>query len=122
MDLIEIVGGLVALAVAALAFGFDSRDGLARDEAGRWEAWRASAEQRRGRLGSLLGSPLEVEGALRRFEFEHYAATQRMVGPTLRIGRPRLPSLGPVAYALGEWMVRVGGWLQRLAGPRAAAA
>ena len=118
MEMIWIGGALVALALLALAFGSDSRDGFDGDDAARWESWRASAAHRRGRLaGALATSSLDFELQVRPAELEAFAASQRLVGPRLRLPAPSFPSLRPAAYWLGAAFVRVGAWLQDLARP-----
>jgi hypothetical protein len=117
VEMLWIVGALVVLAVLALAFGADSRDGFG-DDAARWETWRASAAHRRGRLASAFAAtPLEFELQVRPAEFEAFAAGQRLAGPRLRLPRPVLPSPRPALYWLGTALLRVGAWLQEVARP-----
>jgi hypothetical protein len=119
MDLIWIAGAFVALALLALAFGYDSRDGFGGDDAARWETWRASAEHRRARLASAFAAtPLEFDFHVRPAELESLAATERLVGPALRLPAVRLPSPRPALYLLGAGFLRLGAWLQGLGEPR----
>ena len=118
VEMLWIVGALVALAVLATAFGADSRDGFGGDDAARWETWRATAAQRRCRLASAFAAtPLEFELQVRPAEFEAFAAGQRLVGPRLRLAGPALPSPRPALYWLGSALLRVGVWLQEVAQP-----
>ena len=118
VGMLWIVGALVALAVLALAFGADTRDGFGGDDAARWETWRATAAHRRGRLASALATtPLEFELQVRPAELEAFAAGQRLVGPRLRLPGPALPSPRPALYWLGTALLRAGAWLQEVAQP-----
>ncbi len=120
MGLIWVVGAFVALALLALAFGYDSRDGFGGDDAARWETWRASAAHRRARLASAFAAtPLDFDFHVRPAELEALAATQRLVGPALRRPALPLPSPRPALYWLGAAFLRLGAWLQGLGEPRA---
>src|SRR5690348_2051455 len=102
MEMLWIAGAMVALALLALFFGADSRDGFGGDDAARWETWRASAANRRGRLASaFVAHPLEFELRVRPAELEAFAAGQRLVGPRVPMPGFVVPSPRPVLYWVG---------------------
>jgi hypothetical protein len=112
----------VALAVLALAFGHDSRDGLAGDEAARWDNWRWAAAERRGRLGRAFGaSQIELDFYTRPAEALAFAASARLGATGERRRSVIRPALAAVAYGAGELLMAVGRWLQQVGTPREAA-
>lgn len=119
MELLLILGGLVAFGVLALVAGHDSRDGLHGDEAARWDDWRWAASARRRRMGeAFASSSLELDAMLRPADALAHAAAFRLVvaaRPTPR------RVLAPAAYRLGELLMVGGRRLQEVAAPREAA-
>jgi len=58
VELLVFVGCLVILDILAARYGFDSRDGIASDDARRQGTWWDDARLRRDRLASVLVSPV----------------------------------------------------------------
>ena len=58
MELLVFVGCLVILDILAARYGFDSRDGIAGDDAQRQSIWWDDARLRRGRLARAVVSPV----------------------------------------------------------------
>jgi hypothetical protein len=65
MELVVFVGCLIVLDILALRFGFDSRDGIASDQAERRTSWFDDADQRRRHLALHLTTPVPHTPAMR---------------------------------------------------------
>lgn len=106
MEIVGIVGGLVALGVAAHFYGQDSRD---RDPVGAWHTWR----QAKGGNGMVDPIGVEVEARHRMDSLLASAAQEQLLSKPARPPRSLpVPSHREAAAWLGTHLVRAGRRLQ----------